>query len=165
MSWKKYLAPIAVVLLLLHWGLALAQEDDKAPQTEEEEGPVSGGVPYNPERNLDDKLRDPFKSPFELEQEKKAAQDTNASPIPDIENRLPYSISELELRGIYLQAKTGYMAIFRVGDDYKWWPSGTKFRDADLVNITDAAVIFKHYTSDEDVQVREVVKELRRGEE
>jgi hypothetical protein len=165
MSWKKYLARIVIVLPLVICAFALAQEDNKTPPAEEEETPVSGGVPYNPERNLEDKLRDPFKSPFELEQEKKAAQDATATRIPDIENRLPYAISELELRGIYLQAKTGYMAIFRVGDDYKWWPAGTKFQDADLVNITDAAVIFKHYTSDEDVQVREVVKELRRGEE
>ena len=78
---------------------------------------------------------------------------------------LPINISELTLKGIYLQAKTGYWAIFTVGGEYDWYQVGTKFRDGDLVNITDGAVVFKHYVSDDATQVREVIKELHRGEE
>jgi hypothetical protein len=48
---------------------------------------------------------------------------------------------------------------------YKWFQVGVKFRDGDLVNITDEAVVFKNYVSDDDIQVREVVKKLHRGEE
>ncbi len=130
----------------------------------EEAGPISGGVVYNPERTDDDKLRDPFKSPFEVEAAERDKTKLH-DKIPFKDQRLPIPISDLELTGIYLQTKTGYLAIFRVGDDYKWFGTGTKFLDADLVNITDRSVVFKHYVSGEDLQVREVVKVLRRGEE
>jgi len=143
---------------------AKAGEEKKDAPPAEETGPISGGIVYNPERNEDDKLRDPFTSPFELESKKRDAAKISEK-IPFKDQRLPIPISDLDLTGIYLQAKTGYLAIFRVGDDYKWFRAGTKFLDADLVNITDRSVVFKHYVSGEDLQVREVVKVLRRGEE
>ena len=154
-------------LLLLTTGALFAQDppkQDTDPQNKDDAVLVTGGVPYSPEKDLEEKLRDPFKSPFELEQEEQEKNKNAIGPV-DLENRLPYTIGELELRGIYLQAQAGYVAIFRVGDDYKWWKAGTKFQDADLINITDGAVIFKQYSSDEEMQVREVIKELRRGEE
>jgi Tfp pilus assembly protein PilP len=163
----RKLVLLSLFLLLAGAVGAFAQDEkpaDPAPKAPGEEAPVTGGVTYEPETGEDDKLREPFKSPFEIEQEDREALNLQNAALKD-KSRLPYSISELELRGIYYQAKSGYRAIFRVGDDYKWWSAGTKFQDADLVNITDGAVVFKHYTSDEDVQVREVVKELHRGEE
>jgi len=126
---------------------------------------ITGGVTYQPERTAEDKLRDPFKSPFEIEQEEREQRQLGNAQIDETDNRLPYSISELELRGIYYEARSGYRAIFSVGDEYKWWPAGTKFQDADLVNITDGAVIFKQYAAEDEIQVREVVRELHRGEE
>ncbi len=125
---------------------------------------VTGGVNYQPVRKSNEKLRDPFKSPFEIQKEEREQRRITGG-LPDRENRLPYSLSQLELRGIYYHAGKGYRAIFRVGSEYKWWPAGTKFRDADLVDITDGAAIFKQYTSDDESQVRDVVRELHRGEE
>jgi Tfp pilus assembly protein PilP len=143
----------------------LAQQEGVGTEPEAEEVPITGGVVYKPVMLEDAELRDPFRSPFEIEKDEREQKKAVSSGLDDSENRLPYSISELELRGIYYHAQSGYRAIFRVGDEYKWWPAGTKFRDADLVNIADGAVVFKHYASDEDIQVREVVKELHRGEE
>lgn len=149
--------------VLLYGGLPCqAQQVDG---NEAETVTVTGGVSYQPERSDDDKLRDPFKSPFEIEQEEREKRQLNNAAVDDTDNKLPYSISELELRGIYYEARSGYRAIFRVGDEYKWWPAGTRFQDADLVNITDGAVIFKEYSSEDDIQVRDVVRELHRGEE
>ena len=137
----------------------LASAQEPAPAEE----PVRGGVTYEPILGEGDKLRDPFKSPFELEQEQE--QENQASLLNDSEERLPYDIAELSLKGIYLAANTGYWAIFSVGDEYKWFQVGVKFKDGDLVNITDGAVVFNHFVADGGTQVREVVKELRRGEE
>lgn len=158
-----------MIPLLILWGFLgvahplMAQQAES--ETEAEAAPVSGGTAYSPNKSEGEQLRDPFKSPFEIEQEERERLSAVSSRIPDAENRLPYRLHELELRGIYYQAQSGYRAIFMVGDTYKWWGAGTKFHDADLVNITDGAVVFKHYASEEDIQVREVVKELHRGEE
>lgn len=159
-----------MIWLLMIWGILgvaqplMAQQTETEPEETASES-VSGGTAYSPVKKEGDQLRDPFKSPFEIEKEEQEKLSALGSRIPDAENRLPYSISELELRGIYYQAQSGYRAIFMVGDTYRWWSAGTKFQDADLVNITDGAVVFKHYASGEDIQVREVVKELHRGEE
>ena len=157
----KAFKPLILFMLFVLPAAGLAQDDgDNADAAE----PVSGGVVYSPKPSLEGTLRDPFKSPFEIEQDRtKEASDT---PLAiDTTDRLAFSISELELRGIYLQPTTGYWAIFKVGEDYKWWQVGIKFQDGDLVNITDGAVVFKHFISDDATQVREVVKELHRGEE
>lgn len=152
-----------IILLGSPMGL-FAQEPEKEVEQKEAE-PVRGGVVYEPIHNEAGKLRDPFKSPFEIEKEEAEAPITNG--LPDVENRLPFSVSVLNLKGIYLQAVTGYWAIFEIGGggDYRWFQVGTKFRDGDLVNIADGAVVFKHYISDDATQVREVIKELHRGEE
>ena len=151
-----------IVLLLLLWGGTALYGQEQEPDDSE---PITGGVTYNPVKNDEDKLRDPFKSPFEIEQEEKAEENKAGAALDDEENRLPFNISEIDLKGVYLQAETGYVAIFQIGDDYDWYKVGVKFRDGDLVNITDEAVVFKHYVSDDDIQVREVVKKLHRGEE
>ena len=155
-----------VVAFLLFWGLAghrvHSQEDTKPADGDDE--PITGGVEYTPQRGLDDKLRDPFKSPFELEAEEREQAERERQAGLEVD-RLEYNISELELKGIYLQARTGYWAIFRIGDDYKWYQVGEKFRDGDLTNITDDAVIFKHFAAEDATQVRDIVKELRRDEE
>ncbi|CAM2067942.1 hypothetical protein SCOR_21355 [Sulfidibacter corallicola] len=137
---------------------------DSADEQVDDNAPITGGITYNPRLDENEKARDPFKSPFELEQEQQDQTGVNAG-IPNQQNRLPQSIGELDLKGIYLDAKTGYWAIFDIGGDYKWYQVGVLFRDADLVNITDNAVVFKHYTSEDSDHVREVVKELHRGEE
>lgn len=141
-----------------------AAETTETPAPTSTDSVVTGGVTYQPVRKSNEKLQDPFKSPFEIQKEEREQRRATGG-LPDRENRLPYSLSQLELRGIYYHAGTGYRAIFRVGSEYKWWPAGTKFRDADLVNITDGAAIFKQYTSDDESQVRDVVRELHRGEE
>lgn len=155
------------LILTICFGSVLPVLAQQAQPTEPipEDAPITGGVVYRPEVNTDEALRDPFKSPFEIEQDDRDQKQVLNPGSGDEENRLPYSISELDLRGIYYQAQSGYRAIFRVGEEYKWWPAGTKFQDADMVNITDGAVIFKHYASDDETHVREVVKELHRGEE
>ena len=145
-----------------------AQEQEQDPPKNQETPPesvqpVSGGVVYAPIRDEDNDLRDPFKSPFELEEERRATR--QATGIPDLEERLPYTMGELELRGIYLRASKGYLAIFRIGDIYKWYPIGTKFQDADLVNITDGSVTFNQYVPGDELKIREVVKVLRQSEE
>jgi len=172
---------IALIIAALGlWAAGLAaqdpppqQEPAQPPQTApqppvevDEDEPITGGVIYDPRRSEDEKLRDPFKSPFELEQEEREKQKAlESAGLSDMESRLSYSISELNLKGIYLEARTGYWAIFSIGDVYKWYQVGEKFRDGDLENITDGAVVFKYYPSDDVSQVREVVKELHRGEE
>lgn len=156
MAFKAFLLP-----LLVWSSVLLAQE----PTTEDESVPISGGVIYNPVRAEDNKLRDPFKSPFELEREKREKDKQNRTTLDDVEKRLAFNIGELELKGIFLQASTGYWAIFRIGDRYDWFQVGEKFRDGDLVNITDGAVVFNHFVSEDGTQVREVIKELHRGEE
>jgi len=138
-----------------------AQEAPAPPPDRDETVPVSGGAVYAPIRDEEDRLRDPFKSPFELEKEMKEAAKASGQ-LADEEQRLPYSLNELNLTGIYLRAEKGYLAIFRIGNDYKWFPSGTKFQDADLVNITDQSVVFQDLSGE---VPREVIKELRRGEE
>lgn len=134
--------------------------DDQPVQ--EEDSPVSGGVTYQPAADSGEGSRDPFKSPFELEQEEREAQAQDTTV--DDEDRLVYNIGELDLKGIYLQ-NGRYWAIFRIGDDYDWFQEGVKFRDGDLVNITDGAVVFHHFPTDDPTQIREVIKELHRGEE
>lgn len=159
----KYLKPILIVFL---WVCALsgfAQQTQEPPETEE--SPISGGVLYKPViKNEDNKFRDPFKSPFEIEQEKKEQEKTTRSSrnLEDVEQ---YDIGELDLRGIYLDSRTGYWAVFKIGDEHDWFQESTRFRDGDLINITDSAVIFTFYPMDEEGTVREVVKELHRGEE
>lgn len=153
----KFLLAMTFVAIFCVFSPLIAQDDS----TEE---PVRGGVTYEPIRTDEERLRDPFKSPFEIEQEKKD-REKNRTLLSEDDDRVPYNISELSLRGIYLTAKSGYWAIFEVGEVYKWYPVGIKFLDGDLVNITDGAVVFKHYISEDTTKVREVVKELRRGEE
>jgi Tfp pilus assembly protein PilP len=128
------------------------------------EEPIKGGVSYDPIRGEENTLRDPFKSPFELEQEQEE-EGKDELGLGDEEERLPFDIAELGLKGIYFTAQSGYWAIFTVGDEYKWWQVGVKFLDGDLINITDGAVVFNHFVTDGGNQVREVIKELRRGEE
>ena len=151
------------VLLVLIMGFASLRGQE--PEASDEATPITGGVVYEPVKGEDDKLRDPFKSPFELEQEERERAERDRAVNADLERRLPYNINELELKGIYLQAVTGYWAIFKIGEDYKWWQVGEKFRDGNLVNIADGAVVFKNIVADDPTQVREIVKELRRGEE
>lgn len=130
------------------------------------EGPVRGGVTYDPVKDANGDARDPFKSPFEIErEEQEKAKAEAAKGLSDLASRLPFNISELSLKGIYLDARSGYWAIFTIGDEYDWFQVGTKFRDGDLVNIADGAVVFRHYISEDSTQVREVIKELHRGEE
>ncbi len=156
------IAMMALLLSFWAWGsMLLAQEQN----TEGEDVPISGGVIYEPVRGEDNKLRDPFKSPFELEQEKRDKDKANRATLADAEKRLAFNIGELELKGIFLQATTGYWAIFRIGDRYDWFQVGEKFRDGDLVNITDGAVVFNQFVSEDGTQVRELIKELHRGEE
>ena len=156
--------PYIAFWMLLLFSLGVFAQDPKPSEPAEADEPITGGVTYEPERTDEGKLRDPFKSPFEIEQEERN-KDKGVIKLADAENRLPFTVSELSLMGIYLRAETGYWAIFSVGGEYEWWQVGVKFRDGDLVNITDDAVIFKHYVSDDATQVREVVKELHRGEE
>lgn len=162
---------IKIALFLCVFGALGCLAQDTAASTDEaktaDEISVSGGIGYNPIRNDNEEVpRDPFKSPFEIEEEEREQRKLNeANMDTESEQKLPYSIGELELRGIYYQANNGYRAIFRVGNEYKWWPAGTKFQDGDLVNITDGAVIFKQYSGGDDIQVRDVVRELHRGEE
>ncbi|CAM2008499.1 hypothetical protein [Acanthopleuribacter pedis] len=157
MNWLRIAAFSAFLLTgLFVW----AQE----PAEEEDDTPITGGITYSPVVPEDELPRDPFKSPFEIEKEREATV-TVATGIPNAENRLPHSISEMDLKGIYLDARTGYWAIFSIGGEYDWFQVGTLLRDADLVNITDKAVFFKHYTSEDSDHIREVVKELHRGEE
>ena len=144
------------------WSTALGQEPAADPNDQDET--IRGGVIYSPERDPNNKLRDPFKSPFELEEEEKALRERDKA-FTDRGEVEEFDVGELDLSGIYLDALTGYWAIFKIGDDYNWFQVGIKFRDGDLVNITDNAVVFKYYTSDDPTQVREVVKELHRGEE
>ena len=154
----------AQVLPAILWMVlpAIAQEAPAQPPAETEESvPVSGGTVYAPIRDEEDRLRDPFKSPFELEKEMEDANQTSGT-LADADERLPYGLNELELTGIYLRAEKGYLAIFQIGNDYKWFPAGTKFQDADLVNITDQSVVFQDLSGE---VPREVIKELRRGEE
>jgi Tfp pilus assembly protein PilP len=128
---------------------------------------VTGGVVYSPNRDEEDEsLRDPFKSPFELEEERKKEQEQTAtSAVVDRGETEPYEIDVLDLKGIYLDARSGYWAIFKIGDEYTWYQKDTKFTNGDLVNITDGAVIFKLINSDDTTQVRDLVKELDPGEE
>ena len=158
---KRHIAKIGAVWLVLTLvpvsHLALAQD--------QEEEAHAGGVVYNPNKGDDGKLRDPFKSPFEIEQEEREGEEEQRGFLDDMEEREPFNVSELTLKGIYLQATTGYWAIFSIGTDYKWYQKGAKFLDGELINITDGAVYFEHYLSTDTTQVREVVKELHRGEE
>ena len=157
---------LAILLVGLATPFLMAQDENNAASTATTaDEPIKGGVTYEPLRDEEGRLRDPFRSPFELEREERERQAAQRDSIPDLESRLPINISELTLKGIYLQATTGYWAIFTVGGEYDWYQVGTKFRDGDLVNITDGAVVFKHYVSDDATQVREVIKELHRGEE
>lgn len=155
--------------------VAQSNANQEAPQTETpaetattaDDVIVTGGVEYNPDKNEDEALRDPFKSPFELEDERKKAQEeavANNVPLDRGETE-PYEVDVLDLKGIYLDARSGYWAIFKVGDEYTWYQKDTKFTNGDLVNITDGAVIFKLYSSDDTTQVRDLVKELDPGEE
>lgn len=141
------------------------QPQQETPAEPEEDTPVSGGVIYKPVvKNEDNKYRDPFKSPFEIEQEKKEQEKTGRSSR-NLENVEQYDIGELDLRGIYLDSRTGYWAVFKIGDEHDWFQESTRFRDGDLINITDSAVIFSFYPNDDEGTVREIVKELHRGEE
>lgn len=159
---KNKIFHIFVLALLGLSGVLYAQEPEAEPENKETE-PVRGGVVYEPIQDDGGKLRDPFKSPFEIEDE---AEEPLTKGL-DEEARLPFSVSALNLKGIYLQARSGYWAIFEIGGggEYRWFQVGTRFRDGDLVNITDGAVVFKHYISEDATQVREVIKELHRGEE
>lgn len=143
---------------------ATSQTEELVPG--DEEAPITGGVTYNPRRDEDEeKPRDPFKSPFDLEKERKEAAKRQTPGLDP--SRHEEMIQELNLKGIYLEARTGYWAIFEVGGEYKWYQTGEKFQDGDLVNITDNEVLFKQYIDDEsqDLAHREIVLELHRGEE
>jgi len=158
LKWCMVLAFLGMFSVI---GFAQQQESTE----KEDETPISGGVVYKPViKNEDNKFRDPFKSPFEIEQEKKE-QDAGNRPSRNLEDVEQYDIGELDLRGIYLDSRTGYWAIFKIGDEHDWFQESTRFRDGDLINITDSAVIFSYYPLDEEGTVREVVKELNRGEE
>ncbi len=133
---------------------------------EDVETPITGGVTYNPRKDeFEEKPRDPFKSPFDLAKEQEEAKKSTPRFVDP--ERHEEMIQELNLKGIYLEARTGYWAIFEVGGEYKWYRTGEKFQDGDLVNITDNEVLFKQYIDDEsqDLAHREIVLELHRGEE
>jgi len=160
-----------LLLLVFACVYAPAQEPaETAPETKEQVV-ITGGVTYNPVKNPDEeRMRDPFKSPFDLEKERQeAAKNTPRSDV--LADRLEHMISELTLKGVYLEARTGYWAIFAIGGgssgEYKWFQAGTKFQDGDLVNVTDKAVFFKQFFDDQsqDLAHREIVLELRRSEE
>jgi Tfp pilus assembly protein PilP len=163
---------ITFMAFLLLWVspalLAQTQEPEEVPEVETAE-PITGGVKYEPKREIGEgELREPFKSPFEIAAEKEQAEKGDGGPTFDGENRLEYPISSLSLRGIYLQALTGYWAIFEVQGEFKWFQVGTRFSDGDLVGISDTEVIFKEMMDAEEnaaVQFREVVKQLKHGEE
>lgn len=143
-----------------------SQEVTVGQQQESDAVVVTGGVAYGPDKTEEDTLRDPFKSPFELEEERKKEQEQSVNdPVLDRGETEPFEIDVLDLKGIYLDARSGYWAIFKVGDEYTWYQKDTKFTNGDLVNITDGAVIFKLYSSDDTTQVRDLVKELDPGEE
>lgn len=175
------------MLLLVFWGFALngwvafsqeeAEEAQQSPpeaqaqpvEGEPDDAPITGGVSYSPQKDPEEEsLRDPFKSPFDLAKEEEERRRREAQAAPLQEGRLEYLIQELNLKGIFLEARTGYWAIFEVGGVYKWFQVGERFQDGDLVNITDNEVLFKQYIDDESQNVphREIVVELhRRGEE
>jgi Tfp pilus assembly protein PilP len=164
---KVWILLIFSMVLAVAPTLLRAQQSDPpaGDETESaEQAPITGGAVYDPIRSPDSKLRDPFKSPFELEQEEQERR-SRENTLVDRGEVEEYDIGELDLRGIYLDSRTGYWGIFKIGDNYEWFQVGVKFRDGDLINITDSAVIFKNYTSEDATQVREVVKELHRGEE
>lgn len=178
---RRYVTPFWCVLMLCSYGIGItvfaqatpennqdlsAEPLPESEQQSTDEVVVTGGVEYNPDKTEDDSLRDPFKSPFELEEERKQEQEAAANdPFADRGETEPYEVDVLDLKGIYLDARSGYLAIFKVGDEYIWYQKDTKFTNGDLVNITDGAVIFKLYSSDDTTQVRDLVKELDPGEE
>lgn len=162
------------------WGFALcclssvwAQETetpptDTAAAAAVEETPITGGVAYEPQLDPEEETaRDPFKSPFDLAKEEEERRARDAGLAVSDEDRLDYLIQSLNLKGIYLEARTGYWAIFEAGGEYKWFQVGSKFQDGDLVNITDNEVLFKQYIDDEshDLAHREIIVELHRDEE
>lgn len=165
MQAKTFLKLLGVCLFLGFASLVAAQDPNADSSAQKDEEPITGGVNYNPNPDDTGKYRDPFKTPFEIEQERKEenkANQVNGLPGGD---RLKYDLGELDLKGIYLDAKTGYWAIFDIGGDYKWYQVGTLFNDGDLVNISDVAVEFKQYLTEDGLQVRELTKVLRRSNE
>lgn len=173
---KQSTKVIALFLSVLLVFPLMAQDTEKKTDSTKEESsavaePIKGGVSYKP--ILDEKeghLREPFKSPFDLEKERKEKKKSRLN-LGDSSERLEYKIGELSLKGIYFQVEQGYFAIFFVAGigEYKWYQVGTKFQDGDLVNITDNEVWFKVFVDEEDGtsegRVREEVQELHRGEE
>ena len=140
-------------------------QEDTAPTVIQDDSPVTGGVVYNPIKDpVEGTFRDPFKSPFDLAKEKAEANKRNLR-VDDGRNQ--YSVTELQLKGIYLEARTGYWAIFEIGGKYDWFQSGTKFQDGDLVNIDDESVLIKQFIDDESQEMahREIRYVLHRGEE
>ncbi|MCB1049852.1 MAG: hypothetical protein KDC71_04565 [Acidobacteria bacterium] len=164
--------PLAFCLAMMLFIPLWAQDpaEPKPPETDAveepaEAEPISGGVTYEPKINVetgDTQLRDPFKTPFELAAEKKKNR-----PTIDPTGRNEYSVTELQLKGIYLEARSGYWAIFDIGGKYLWFQSGEKFQDGDLVNIDDESVLIKQYIDDESQELahREIKYVLHRGEE
>ncbi|PIE02526.1 MAG: hypothetical protein CSA81_06850 [Acidobacteria bacterium] len=141
-------------------------EEDKA--TVEQPELIKGGVSYepNPDEN-EGKLREPFKSPFDLEKEREEKRKKARAVAGDSSDRLPYNIGDLSLKGIFYQVEKGYFAIFEVAGEYHWFKVGEKFENGDLVNINDNEVWFKEYIDDGTTEgrIREIVRELHRGEE
>lgn len=154
---------------------AAAQTEEAPPATdvaaegEATEEPITGGVTYSPRRDEnEEKPRDPFKSPFDIAKEQEEARKNRPRDVDP--NRFQEMIHELVLKGIYLEARTGYWAIFEVGGEngqYKWFRTGDKFQDGDLINIDDKTVLFKQYIDDDSQELahREILLELHRGEE
>jgi hypothetical protein len=171
-------------LFLMTTGLGLAQDpavsgqpgettSPQQPAAEEEivvEGEaISGGITYNPVKKAEEaSLRDPFKSPFDLARE--AAEARKQKARIDMSGRIEYNVTDLQLKGIYLEARSGYWAIFEIGGSkgkYEWFQAGSKFQDGDLVNVDDESVLFKQFIDDESQEMahRELKFVLHRGEE
>jgi len=131
--------------------------------------PISGGITYNPIKKAEEAtLRDPFKSPFDLARE--AAEARKQRVRLDMTGRNEFNVTDLQLKGIYLEARTGYWAIFEIGGSkgkYEWYQAGAKFQDGDLVNVDDESVLFKQFIDDESQEMahRELKFVLHRGEE
>jgi hypothetical protein len=91
-------------------------------------------------------------------------------PRPDFEgasalshqgsDRLPYLLSQLELRGIY-RTDHRECALFKIGDRFESYSPGAKFQDADLLTIKDDEVVFQfYYSDDEDLGIKKIVLQL-----
>lgn len=161
-----------ILLMVVPVGVFSQEEEKETPPVEVSEtaapAPIKGGVSYEPIIDENEgKLREPFKSPFELEKEREEKRKKTRAMAGDSAERLPYQIADLSLKGIFFQVEKGYFAIFDIAGEYQWFQVGEKFENGDLVNITDNEVWFKEYIDDGTTEgrIREIVRELHRGEE